>query len=220
MPLSPLSASQRTALEMAVREYHEQLQSSERVLNYIYSRGISDETIAEFRLGAVTTPIDDSHRKFLGGLVIPNRCASHDEHVVGIKVRNLDPEAKPKYTQPSGQTARLFNLRAIKQATTRIAATEGELDAIILSQAGIPAIGIPGANQWTGHRYRARMFDGLDLVLFADNDDAGQDLVRSMADLHNLTVRYPERPAKDVNDQWLQTGQDVDAFRAWAKGEA
>jgi DNA primase len=216
LSLKPLSDAQRAALELATESYHQQLWDNERVLNYVRSRGITDDTIRDFRLGAVTDPIDDSHRKFLGGLVIPNVCGGRDPHVVGIKVRNLDPEAKTKYNQPSHQVARIFNLRALNTVRTFVGISEGELDSVILSQAGIPAVAIPGANNWAP--YRARIFDGLEIIQFVDNDEAGQALVRAMADMRNVTLRYPERPAKDVNDQWLQLGQDESTFRAWALG--
>ena len=209
MSVTPLSAAQRAALQTAVREYHGQLYETPAVLDYIYSRGITDETIRDFKLGAVRDPIDDSHRRFQGGWVIPNFCASPDEHPVGIKVRHLGSGDRPKYDQPHGVTARLFNLRALHKATNWVAMTEGEADTIILSQAGIPAIGVPGANQWKGHLYRNRIFDGLDVILFADNDDAGQALVRAMSDLRGLTVKYADPPAKDVNDQWMNLQLDL-----------
>lgn len=216
MSVTPLSAAQRTALNIAVREYHSQLYDAPEVLDYIYGRGVTDETIRDFKLGAVKTPIDDGHRRFLGGLVIPNFCASEDEHAVGIKVRHLGDGDRPKYDQPHGVTARLFNLRALHRAGSWIAVTEGEMDCMILSQAGIPAVGVPGANQWKGHLYRNRIFDGMDVTLFADNDDAGQALVRAMNDLRGLDIRYAESPAKDVNDQWMNMNQNLQEFRKWA----
>lgn len=217
MSLKPLSSAQRAALELATETYHQQLWDNERVLNYVRSRGITDDTIRDFRLGAVTEPIDDSHRRFLGGWVIPNICGGRDPHVVGLKVRNLDPSKEsPKYNQPAHQVARIFNLRALNVAKSLLCVTEGECDSIILSQAGLPSVAIPGANNWTP--YRARIFDGLDVIQCVDNDDAGQALVRALADMRSVTLRYPDKPAKDVNDQWLQMGQDVSTFRDWALG--
>lgn len=176
----------------------------------------------EFRLGAVVNPLD-GHERFTGMICLPNLSAAEDNHVTGIKFRDLDPDTKQKYDQPSGQEARLFNLRALKaaQEVGTIYLTEGEFDAIIVNSLGFPAVAIPGADSFApkGAKYRYRIFDGLHVVLCKDNDPAGQKLADLLLrELPDVEVLDPS-PAKDVNELWLQLNQDEEEMYLWLTGQ-
>ncbi len=220
MLLRPLTRTQRAALEKATNEYHEQLLNDEAALSYLTGRGIHLDTIRDFRLGYVGHAVEDGHRRFQGMHSIPNLGGADDEHPVGIKFRDVSPDAPKKYDQPSGQVPRLFNLRALSQAFITVFATEGEYDSIILAQCGLPAIALPGANSWSAERYhyRQRIFEGYHLVVCRDNDKAGLDMVKAMSDLPDMEVRVPPSGSKDVNELWLNLNQDKEALRAWATG--
>lgn len=221
MGLTPLSTSQKDTLWRATTEYQAQLASAPWAMEYLLGRGLREETIRDFKLGAVVTPIDESHKRFTGMICIPNLSGAEDQHPVNIKFRDLNPESDKKYDGPSGQVLRLFNLRALRSAGEFVCVVEGEFDAIVLSQCGLPAIGVPGAQQFSGkgHNYRNRLLDGIDVILCPDNDKAGQDLVKAMSDIRNLTVRS-FAPSKDATEFYLDNDQDDYLMYSWiVRGE-
>lgn len=211
--MRPLSLSQRSSLESVVQTCVRNLPSSPAA-EYLKGRGFDRATADRHRLGYM----QDAHPGFETGhgrLVIPNICAAG--HVVGVKFRALDDETEPKYTGPP-MPSRLFNLAALNTPSTLIVLTEGELDAVSLTQLGLPAVGIPGAKAWKPHHYR--VFESYErVVLVQDDDQAGNDLAKKLlsTDLPVTVVR----PAgvKDVNaaliaglgDQLVAAIKGVDA---------
>lgn len=92
-----------------------------------------------------------------------------DAGVVAIKFRRLEGEG-PKYDSPSGQHARLFNVRAFQIPGDAIAVCEGELDALVCtSVVGVPAVGTPGTT-WLDHWPRC-FADHAQVFIVADNDE-------------------------------------------------
>ena len=80
-----------------------------------------------------------------------------------------------KYFSPRGTRSRVFNTNALLNPGHWIAICEGEFDTMAATQAGIPAIGIPGVQAWAP--YMRAMLSGFSRILvLADNDDAGQGL--------------------------------------------
>ena len=78
-----------------------------------------------------------------------------------------------KYWSPKGTRTRVFNTNALLNPGHWIAICEGEFDTMAATQAGIPAVGIPGVQQWAG--YMRNMLNGFSrIIVLADNDDKGQ----------------------------------------------
>ena len=113
----------------------------------------------------------------------------------------------PKYKTPPNQKSRLFNSGAAWDAEELIV-TEGEFDAMVLSQAGFAAVGVPGANGWQD------AWDGyLETVkrvyVTFDNDSAGVEGAAKLRDRFGPKVRVVEmplaEPGKPKNDptEWL-----------------
>jgi DNA primase len=220
--LTPLGKQQRELLEQATRQYQEDLLEAPWAIEYLKSRGIDQRMAEEFRLGAVINP-PDGFERFRGMVSLPNISAAEDGHVTGIKFRDLNPDTKQKYDQPSGQEARLFNLRALKAAQElgTIYLTEGEFDAIVVSSLGLPAVAIPGADSFApkGAKYRFRIFDGLHVVLVKDSDPSGDKLANLLLrELPDIEVLDPS-PAKDVNELWLKLNQDEEEMYLWLTGQ-
>lgn len=219
--MKPLSTGQRELLANAAEAYHTQLfdNNAQWARDYLNSRGFGQETAKKFLLGAVNTPFVPEHERFVGMVSIANFCAAGESgaHVVGLKFRNLTGEGG-KYQQPTHQVARLFNLRALQEAKDLIVITEGEADAITVDKIGLPCIGVPGAQSWGKNSYRSRLLAGFErVVLIRDADAAGEELVRSLADIDNLEVRVPPDPFKDVNEYWVAT-HDAEGIRKWITG--
>ena len=191
--LSVLSTSERKSLADRVLRYHEQLKSPEGAALLAYlteERQFTMETIDQFLLGAVVNPdvLDEDAR---GMLAIPY-------------ITKAGPVA------PEGTVLTIFNTLAFFASEETIAVTEGEMDAITLVQAGIPAVGIPGASAWKPH-YKL-LFEGYQSVLIcADNDDTGAG--RKFAAKVAQNVPGPEvmlmPESHDVNSYYCAFGRQA-----------
>ncbi len=202
-----LAPALRLSLEQAVTAYETQM--TDRARSYLASRGIDGETVTRFRLGSVQTP-EIGHDQYAGMVCIPYLAKMGP---VALKFRDIEG-GEPKYLIPAGQPTRMFNARAALSTGSVIAVAEGELDAISLEVAGIPAVGIPGVNAWKRHHYR--VLDGFSRVwVFADNDvkedgsNPGRELAkRIMQDLPQaVMVSMP--PGRDVNDLLVNDGPEA-----------
>jgi len=205
-----LSSSERKSLVDRVLKYHEQLKSPEGapLLEYLTEeRKFSQETIDRFLLGAVVSPdvLDEDAR---GMISIPYNTPNGP---VALRFRRPPHrEAGPKYWQPEGSNLTIFNTPAFFASEETIAITEGEMDCITLSQAGIPAVGIPGASAWKPHF--ELLFEGYSSVLIcADNDDTGAG--RKFAAKVALKVPGPDvvlmPEGHDVNSYFAEFGRQA-----------
>ena len=202
--MRPLQASVLESLEKATSLFHDALRQGGGgpAVEYLARRGIDPASpeggavVDKFRLGYVATDDVPGFERFAGRLAIPNICASG--HVVHMKFRALDPDDDRKYDAVS-LPQRLFNLRALNEAGPVLWLTEGELDAITLELLGVPAVAIPGSNNWQPHH--ARVLEGFErLVLIQDDDDAGENLADRLRSTElPLLVAKPPAPHKDIN---------------------
>lgn len=194
-------------LEELTKSY-EAHQGDERYLAWLEKRGISRETAQEFRLGYVP-PSHDSEPRYLDRISIPYLRSSG---VTEIKYRlcdlgeEVDKKERPKYVNRPGAETRLFNTKAAFVASDSIIITEGEIDAIILSQIQLPAIGVPGVNNFKPHF--ARIFEDFDRVLvYADGDKPGHDFADELqSSIGAQPVYMPD--GMDVNDVYLNGGRE------------
>jgi DNA primase len=193
----------REYLARAVTDYAAKL---DHVIPYLESRGIRRDTAERWQLGYVETPLP-GHEDFVGRLAIPYltpagplcikfRCVeSHDCKAAGC-VKYL---GEPNENRLFG----VWNFRHTDDSVIHIC--EGELDAIVATQAGVRAVGVPGATQWRG--YWDHLFEGYDeVVLIRDGDAAGRKMSETlMGRLPNLrTVKMPE--GEDVSSFVLANG--------------
>lgn len=177
-------------------------------LPYLEKRGISQDSAERFRLGAAETPID-GHEQFAGRLAIPSlgprgpyslrfRCIEgHDCKELGC----------PKYLGAFGDQTRLFNVRSIQDAIDEICITEGELDTVILTQMGLPSVGVCGASNWKKHH--SRMLSGFAVAyVFGDGDKAGREFSKRVCSALLNAVNIPMPEGMDVNDYFLAHGEE------------
>ncbi len=123
-----------------IRGWHERLKYSEPERQYLHARGINNETISYHSIGwngrSYTLPVFD-HR----GVV--------------VNLRTYDPNAKPKMRGLKGRGSQLYPVDVLappdldpKAAPWKadVVLCEGEWDALLLNQHGIPAVtGTAGA---------------------------------------------------------------------------
>ncbi len=192
--MKPLSSEQRGWLEAACQSFEAHRES---VLGYLEGRGISESAAGTYRLGFVPETATEGFEQYAGMLSIPYLTPAG---VVNFKFRRLDG-GKPKYLGLSGRNA-LYNVRALFDATDTIAVCEGELDSLVLSVSGIPAVGIPGATNWQQH-YRYIFQDFSRVVAFCDGDEAGKGLGKLLAEkVDARPVHLPD--GMDVSDMLLE----------------
>lgn len=195
------SASQRESLTKAAKHYHSALEVAE---GYLLARGLTIGQATRMGLGVVQEPLT-GHEQYRGRLSIPYVTKSG---VVDLRFRSLDPSVEPKYMGLTGATTHLYNVGALFKAASFISICEGEIDTITMDCAvGIPAVGVPGVNNWKPH-YTRLFADFEHVFLFADGDSAGTDFAKSLAkELNNLTiVQMPD--GEDVNSMYQSQGSD------------
>ena len=194
------SISQRESLTRAAKFYHSALHEAEE---YLADRGITLEQAQKARLGVVLEPLT-GHEAYTNRLSIPYITRSG---VVDLRFRSMDLQ-EPKYMGLSGATTHLYNVSAFFRAGSYISICEGEIDTITLDiVCGIPAVGVPGVNNWKKH-YSRLLADFDKVFLFADGDNAGTEFGKSLAkELGNLVVvQMPD--GEDVNSMYRIHGSD------------
>lgn len=212
--LLPLTALQREILEKAIQGYQFELAMADGVQEYLAGRGLRQEIVDGARLGVVNDSPAVGHESFVGWLAIPYldkdgspltvrfRCLQHLEE--GCKAAGHSK----KYMGLPGDPARTYNIGAIHRAARgdgSINICEGELDALILEQAGLDAIALPGATHWKP-RHRI-MLAGFNVInVWADPDEAGDGMAKTiLKSLRN--ARRIRLTAGDVTETCADLGE-------------
>lgn len=178
-----------------------------RVREWLRSRGIEDRTIEAFKVG-------EQLRDGKAFAVLP---FLRDGVLVNAKYRNVDE--KRDMRQEAGAEPCLFGWHLIEPKARQVAITEGELDAMTLWQAGIPALSVnqgAGNHQWLEHDWE-RLERFSDILVAFDNDEAGNKGAKEV--IRRLGVARCRRlvfPAKDANE-WLQQGAGGEDFQEAAR---
>lgn len=188
-----LSNSPEITLDMKARKYAEWLKKPSTqsptwraCVDYLKSHAIDPEIAGKYSLGYVSRAPRGEER-FQGTLAIPYITRNG---IVGIKYRCVIKDCNHrqhggKYMQPHGQASRLYNSRAFFDASDDIGMAEGEIDAIAATEhVGLPTLGMPGAEQWQGHRtiWKIALKDYDMVVFFADGDEAGTKCGRTVTE--------------------------------------
>lgn len=155
-------------------------------IQYLIDRGYSVETLRHFEIGF-------SNKR--NRVVVPVRDLSYQ--VVGFIGRSVDPNSVIRYVYSNGFPRKfvLFNLQNAK-TYNKVIVTEGSLDAIMVHQCGYPNVVATLGSKLSAEQADLlnRYFD--DIVIFSDNDEAGEELGRaiiSMCPRKGIeVVRYPE----------------------------
>jgi len=195
----------RDYVAKAVAEYAGKV---DLVMSYLESRGIRRDTAERWQLGFVETPLP-GHEDFVGRLAIPYLTPAGP---LCLKFRCVEPhDCKAtgcvKYLGEPNEN-RLFGVWNFRHDDPVIHICEGELDAIVATQTGLRAVGIPGASSW--RPYWDHLFEGYDeVVLLRDGDAAGRKMSENLQGrLPNCrTVKMPE--GHDVSSFVMANGGDA-----------
>lgn len=207
-PLLPTTKSHRRSLSLAVKHYHKAGSRDVNLAMLAERRGLTQGTVDTFRLGVVDNPIS-GHERFVGMMSIPY--LSRDGYPLTVRFRCMEQHTcrnhgHGKYMTISEDQARMFNVPALFNAGDTIHVTEGEIDAMILTQLGYHAIAIPGSSLFSlSHSMNLRGFSKV--FVWQDPDEAGREFVSKVG--RYLPQAVPVTPHADVNDLFLEGGSDA-----------
>ena len=201
-----LSKEQRLYLERATLEYAKNLDDA---AEWLEGRGLDLEHARSKGLGVVRDPLP-GHEPAVGRLAIPYLT---DAGPVGIAFRCTESHNckeisyHSKYWKRKGTEVRMYGVQSASWADDWIVVTEGELDALVWQQIGVPAIGIPGAEAWKPH-WENVLEDFSRVYLAEDGDDAGKDLWIAMSENLTNVIRMRMPDGEDSNSMYLKAGRD------------
>lgn len=221
----------REILTEATEFYHARLTPEHR--KYLTEeRGLTDETIDQFKLGSASASGLGGHLAGLGfsqeevestglakgGEDFLRNCVTIPYLVSGSAVQVRGKQVGAKYLTPPGQRGRLFNADSAWDAENVIV-SEGEFDCMSLWQLGFNAVAVPGANAWSD-TWDGYVAEAKRIFVMFDPDDAGRKgssklLERFGARAKNVELTVPDGfEAKDVDPNWLMVNQgwDADSF--------
>ena len=121
-----------------------------------------------------------------------------------------------RFRWKSGSKPCLYGLNRIGDAKTAgyVVLVEGESDVHTLWHHEIPAIGLPGANNWREDR-DAKCFDGIETIYIVIEPDKGGDSVRKWLAQSSIRTRAKllQLPAKDPSA--MHIADPVGFKKAW-----
>lgn len=175
--------------------------------SYLESRGLDETVAAMFQLGYVEAPAT-GHESYRGMLAIPYQTV---RGTVGFKFRRLNNDGT-RYLNPTGSRTDIYNVTALLRYTPTVVVCEGEIDTITVhGVVGIPAVGVPGVQNW--RRHFPRLFDGVQRVLvLGDNDEKadgtnpGQEFAKRVCEELPQAVNVLLPPGMDANQMLVTHG--------------
>lgn len=204
--MSALSKEQRTYLERATLEYAKNLDDA---AEWLAGRGLDLEFARSRGLGVVRETLP-GHESVAGYLSIPYLT---DKGPVNMSFRCMEKHNckeqgayHKKYRKRKGSPSNLYGVQSADWADDWIVVTEGELDALTWQQIGVPAIGVPGAENWKDHWVNV-LEDFSRVHLAEDGDDAGKDLWISVSENLTNVVRMRMPDGEDSNSMFLKAGE-------------
>lgn len=137
---------------------------------YLRSRGLSKQTIADFRLGwneskqAITIPL---HNRL-------GEC-------VGVNQRFMFGDVKYRYPLGFRRQENLYSYHRVEVRPHLLAVTEGCFDALAFWNIATPAVAIYGSSMSKDQNRLVRMLLPRLVVIAMDNDDAGRKAAQQVA---------------------------------------
>lgn len=164
---------------------------------------MSQDLVLELRLGYVAEPLPGDSW-YDGCISIPY---IQPAGISWMKFRSIT-DSGDKYRTIPGLATRIYNTPAL-QTAREIVVTEGEFDCMTFLEIGIPAISIPGANNWK--KEYSRILRNRVVTVFCDGDQAGKEFGLTLTNTL-LDCRIEEAPrGEDANSclklygpEWLR----------------
>ncbi len=182
-----------------------------KVKEYLLSRGLTEQTIAEFQLGEEAGRTFKDAGVTSDAIVFPFKAGGELKMVKWLGVDRVDrPGRKPKklIEVTYGCEPILFGWQSLSDTATSAVICEGELNAMSWHQVGIPALATPfGAGKGAKHEWISQDWERLErfdtLYLNFDPDVAGKEAIADLVDRlgrHRCRIVPPFPDNQDAND--------------------
>jgi hypothetical protein len=233
---APLNTDLQLLMQRAIEFLHWQLPT--RISNYLFSRGLTSQTIQTQLIGYGTNleglrrhlkelNFDPETIKKSGILQrMQNRWFLQSRIVIPYWNKGritwfrgrLDPdssaEGSPKYLSPRSWSIQPYNLDCLATASDRLFICEGEPDTWALHAMGYPALGIPGAGTFKAD-WLPLLSPFPKIYLCLDPDLAGQKGAARIASLLGDRARMVQLPeGLDLNDFFCSKNHTREDFEA------
>ncbi len=171
-------------------------------IDYLHKRKLNDGTIRAFKL--------QNHQ---GSIAFPYL---QNDIMIGCKTRKPQKHTEgPKYLSLTGSKPGFFNYDSVDPEKPLII-SEGEFDAMIIYQSGfqnVVSVGA-GANSLTDliEQYRSFLNNFDSLIIFSDNDEAGDNMDRDFLNAFPDKVLLIDKTimkGNDANEEYLKGGAEA-----------
>lgn len=197
-------------LEMSrIDTYEQALWSNPAALEYIRSRGLSDETIKHFRLGYVKEGDGD-------WIAIPHM---QQGKLWNFKFRRFAGGEKT-FKRITGQPTVLYNMDGVNLQKKTICIVESETDCMAAWQMGITnVVGFTGGAKTFKPEWLQIFTHFSTVYIILNNDEVGQQGARKVAEKIGLAkCKNVILPVKDVNDYMQNPAYTSDTLKSLIVG--
>jgi hypothetical protein len=208
--MQKLGSERRKYLERATLQYAEHLEGA---AEWLEGRGLDLEFAKSRGLGVVRNPLP-GHEPAEGYLFLPYLTNRGPVNANMRCIQDHNCKEVPnhsKYWRQKGSGVNLYGVQSVAYAEDWIVVTEGEIDALTWQQIGVPALAVPGAENWKEHW--ANLLEDFSRVYLAeDGDSAGKDLWIAMSEHidqgNTMVVRMRMPDGEDTNSMYLKHGKE------------
>ncbi|MPZ51028.1 MAG: hypothetical protein GEU75_17290 [Dehalococcoidia bacterium] len=130
--------------------------------------------------------------------------------------KRVSLNGRPRFLWRRGDKPTPYGLWRLDEASQcgYILLVEGESDSWTLWHAGLPALGIPGADMWK-EAWKVDVQNIKTVYVWREADAGGDSLAASVAaDIPDVRIIEAPADAKDPNELWQRCSADIDAFTA------
>ena len=216
-PSEPPSAAWQAAIMPYIDQWELNLWESPQMVDYLRTkRGLSDETIRQFRIGYNPSWADmrcnGDVLKVAPGITI---AWFADGQLYAVRVRTFD-DYLDKYMSVTGSkpSSGLFNADSITSGQD-VLIVEGEFDCMLAAQNGVTAVtrGSAGDHRNITDKWLNRLKSASSVYGLLDNDKAGQEATEALFQQLENFIPLPLPEGKDLTDYVLSGGQVVDILQ-------
>lgn len=170
--LKSLVRNLRTLTPAIVKKHQGEL--TQEIIDYLHSRGITDEVISLHEIGYGT---------FYGKMWVTIPIKDINGNYSFFKLRQDPKQGNEKMTWPNDIKAQIYDWNSLLLAENKLVIAEGEMDTLLLKSKDIPCVtnthGAVTAKEEWGEYFKKE----IEYYICYDNDEAGKKGALKMADL-------------------------------------
>lgn len=180
-------------------EYYKECNQRASQTDYFKTRGLSEAVINKYMLGYDGAYKRGTQGQIWGAAIIPTGTSSY-------VARNTDPQADSNNRYRKNGASQIYLNKTLKEASSPIFITEGEIDALSIIEAGGEAVGLGStANSRKLIELVKQVKPAQTLILALDNDEQGERATETLiSELQALNISFYRASiygaAKDANE--------------------